>query len=287
MSNRKSFSPGALTAPLPPAIVTVGDGEQDNMLTVAWTGILATVPPKTYISVRPSRHSYGLLKKSGEFVINLPSADMAKTVDFVGIYTGAKMDKFERTGLTRLKSEKVLVPTVAECPVALECRVSEVLPMGSHDVFIADILSVSCREELLDTEGKLHFERANLLAYMHGEYYSLGECLGSFGFSTKKEDKKPRRTAERSKGKPQEAAEKTDGKRPRANVIKNGEKAPLEGGNRGDRKPQRAADKGSEAKPRATVANDSALPESEDKKEPFYLAVVKNQRGKRGRSNKR
>jgi flavin reductase (DIM6/NTAB) family NADH-FMN oxidoreductase RutF len=198
MSNRKSFSPGALTAPLPPAIVTVGDGERDNMLTVAWTGILATVPPKTYISVRPSRHSYGLLKKSGEFVINLPSADMAKTVDFVGIYTGAKMDKFERTGLTRAKSERVAAPTVAECPVALECRVSEVLTMGSHDVFIADILSVSCREELLDAEGKLHFERANLLAYMHGEYYSLGECLGKFGFSTKK-DKKSQKRATRAR----------------------------------------------------------------------------------------
>ncbi len=189
MSNRRSFSPGALTAPLPPAIVTVGDGERDNMLTVAWTGILATVPPKTYISVRPSRHSYALLKESREFVINLPTADMARTVDFVGIYTGAKMDKFERTGLTRAKSEKVSAPTVAECPIALECRVTEVLPMGSHDVFIADILSVSCAEELLDSEGKLHFERANLLAYMHGEYYSLGECLGKFGFSTKKDGK--------------------------------------------------------------------------------------------------
>ena len=262
MSNRKSFSPGALTAPLPPAIVTVGDGKEDNMLTVAWTGILATVPPKTYISVRPSRHSYGLLKKSGEFVINLPSADMAKTVDFVGIYTGAKMDKFERTGLTRLKSEKVSAPTVAECPVALECRVSEVLPMGSHDVFIADILSVSCREELLDAEGKLHFERANLLAYMHGEYYSLGECLGSFGFSTKKEKKKPGRAAEKNKKAPP-TTDKSIGARP-----------------------QEARVKGTEAKPRATVVKDSALPESENGKEPFYLAVVKNQRGKKGRSKR-
>jgi flavin reductase (DIM6/NTAB) family NADH-FMN oxidoreductase RutF len=241
MSNRKSFSPGALTAPLPPAIVTVGDGERDNMLTVAWTGILATVPPKTYISVRPSRHSYGLLKKSGEFVINLPSADMAKTVDFVGIYTGAKMDKFERTGLTRAKSERVAAPTVAECPVALECRVSEVLPMGSHDVFIADILSVSCREELLDAEGKLHFERANLLAYMHGEYYSLGECLGKFGFSTKKDEKK----------------------------SKKGNKSPSVQNKTADNK----------------TPSDS--PESEEKKEPFYLAVIKKQRGKNGRSNRR
>lgn len=183
---RKSLSPGALTAPLPPCMVTVGDMEENNVLTVAWTGILATVPPKTYISVRPSRHSHKMLGVGGEFVINLPSATLAEAVDFVGIYTGAKMDKFLRCGLTRVKSEKVKAPTIAECPVALECRITEVLSMGSHDVFFADIVSVSCREELIDREGKLHFEAADLLAYAHGEYYRLGERLGRFGFSTDK-----------------------------------------------------------------------------------------------------
>ena len=184
--NRRSLSPGALTAPLPPAMVTVGDSENYNVLTVAWTGILATVPPKTYISVRPPRHSYGILLEKREFVINLPSADMARTVDYVGIYTGAKVDKFKKCGLTPAKSEKVSAPTIEECPIALECRVTEILPMGSHDVFIADIVSVSCKEEIMDAEGKMHFERANLLAYAHGEYYSLGEKLGRFGFSTDK-----------------------------------------------------------------------------------------------------
>ena len=187
---RRSLKPGALTAPLPPAMVTVGTMESPNVLTVAWTGILATVPPKTYISVRPSRHSYKILRESGEFVINLPSADMAKIVDFVGIYTGAKMDKLERCGLTVTPSEKVAAPTVAECPIALECRVTEVLPMGSHDVFLADIVSVSCDEGIMDPDGKIHFERANLLAYAHGEYYSLGERVGRFGFSTDKPAKK-------------------------------------------------------------------------------------------------
>lgn len=181
---RKSLTPGALTAPLPPCMVTVGDMEKNNVLTVAWTGILATTPPKTYISVRPSRHSHKMLGVGEEFVINLPSSDLAETVDFVGIYTGAKMDKFMRCGLTRIKSEKVKAPTIAECPVALECRITEVLPMGSHDVFIADVVSVSCREELIDREGKLHFEEADLLAYAHGEYYRLGERVGRFGFST-------------------------------------------------------------------------------------------------------
>lgn len=200
MKKRKTLAPGALTAPIPPAMVTVGDFENSNVLTIAWTGILATVPPKTYISVRPSRHSYNMLKEGGECVINLPSVSLAKTVDFVGIYTGKKMDKFERCNLTKKKSEKVAPPTIAECPVALECRVTDILPMGSHDVFIADIVSVSCHEDILDSDGKMHFERADLLAYAHGEYYSLGERVGRFGFSTDK----PKKTAEKS----------SDGKKP-------------------------------------------------------------------------
>ncbi len=201
---RKHLSAGALTAPLPPALVTVGDMENSNILTVAWTGILATVPPKTYISVRPSRHSHAFLKERGEFVINLPSSDLVKTVDFVGIYTGAKMDKFAVSGLTKTDSERVCPPTIAECPISLECRVCEVMPMGSHDVFIADILSVSCREELLDKQGKLHFENADLLAYAHGEYYTLGERVGRFGFSTDKAQK-AERSARRAENKEEKA----------------------------------------------------------------------------------
>ena len=195
---RKNLKAGALSAPLPPVIVTVGDMETSNMLTVAWTGILSTIPPRTYVSVRPSRHSYAILKERGEFVINLPSADMARTVDYVGIYTGKKVDKFAVTGLTRVPSLHVSAPTVEECPIALECRVIDVIPMGTHDVFIADILGVSCDERILDKEGKMHFERANLLAYAHGEYFALGEKLGEFGFSTKKERKSPAKEQRRS-----------------------------------------------------------------------------------------
>ena len=185
-AKRINLAPGALTAPLPPALVTVGDGERTNVLTVAWTGILSTVPPRTYISVRPSRHSYGILKETGEFVINLASADMAREVDFAGIYTGKKMDKFERCGFTAVPSEKVLAPTLAECPLSIECKVFDVIEMGSHDVFMADIVSVSCREELMSGDGRLMLDAANLLAYAHGEYFSLGEKLGKFGFSTDK-----------------------------------------------------------------------------------------------------
>ena len=196
---RVSFAPGALTAPIPPAMVTVGDMENANVLTVAWTGILATVPPKTYVSVRPSRYSYKILKERGEFVINLPSSSLAKTVDFVGFYTGAKVNKFEKCGLTKIESGKVSAPTIKECPVALECRVTDVIPMGSHDVFIADIVNVSCTPEIMDENGKMHFERADLLAYAHGEYYKLGEKLGRFGFSTDKAAKAPKKDSKEKK----------------------------------------------------------------------------------------
>ena len=196
MENKKRINLGAgvLTAPVPPVMVTVGDMENSNIITIGWTGILATKPPKTYISVRPERHSYGILKERGEFVINLASRNLAYETDFAGIYSGKNVDKFKKLGLTKLKSEKVACPTIAECPVAIECRVSEVLPMGTHDVFVADILSVSCRQDIVDADGKADFSLANLLAYAHGEYYALGDRLGKIGFSTDKkgdENKKP------------------------------------------------------------------------------------------------
>ncbi len=225
---RKSLKAGALTAPLPPVIVTVGTGESSNMITIAWTGILATHPPRTYISVRPSRHSYAMLKESGEFVINLPSADMARKVDYVGIYTGAKVDKFAVTGLTPVPSEHVSAPTVEECPVAIECRVCDVIPMGTHDVFVADILGITVDEKIMDKDGKLCFEGANLLAYAHGEYFALGERIGSFGFSTKKEKKPRARSA--SDVKKEDAGEKVTEKKPFYLS------APRKGGKKGGRK---------------------------------------------------
>ena len=187
---RKHLSPGALLAPVPPALVTVGDFDNANIITIGWTGILASQPPKTYISVRPSRYSYEILKKHSEFVINLPSVDQAKEVDYAGIYTGKKVNKWEKCGFTKQRSESVDTPTVAECPIAIECRITEILPMGSHDVFMADIVGVSCHENIIDSDGKMHFERADLLAYAHGEYYSLGEIVGRFGFSTDKPEKR-------------------------------------------------------------------------------------------------
>ena len=174
---RKSFPGGAVLAPVPPVLVTVSDGEATNVLTVGWCGILATVPPRTYVSVRPSRYSYEILKRGGEFVINLATSSMAREVDYIGIYTGKKVDKFKKCNLTLTKSENVTPPTIEECPIAIECRVCEIIPMGSHDVFLADIVGFTADERIIDEGGKLDFKKADLLAYSHGEYFSLGEMF--------------------------------------------------------------------------------------------------------------
>lgn len=184
------FRGGTLLAPVPPVMVSCGDMEKPNILTVAWTGITNTVPAKTYISVRPSRHSHGIIKEKGEFVLNLTPAAMARTADYCGIYTGAKVDKFKKCNLTPVEAEEVSAPMIGECPVSLCCRVTNVIPMGSHDMFLADILAVYVNEELLDQSGKLHLEKADLCAYAHGDYYSLGRIVGHFGFSAAKKKKK-------------------------------------------------------------------------------------------------
>ena len=184
------FKGGALLAPVPPVMVSCGTMEESNILTVAWTGILNTVPPKTYIAVRPSRHSYQIIKESGEFVLNLTPSSLVRAADYCGTYTGAKVDKFKKCRLTKAEAEEVSAPLIAECPLSLCCRVTEVKPMGSHDLFFADIVAVYADEELLDDKGKLHLARAGLAAYAHGEYFALGKKLGKFGYSVEKKKKK-------------------------------------------------------------------------------------------------
>ena len=187
---RLDFKAGALLGPLPAVMVTVSDGERDNVLTVAWCGILSTDPARAYISVRPSRHSYEMIKKSGEFVINLTTESLARTTDYVGIFTGAKVDKFEKCNLTRVPSKAVSAPTLGESPLALECKVFEVIPSGTHDIFMADIVNVSCDETILDKNGKIRLDKAGLISYAHGEYFALGKKLGNFGFSAAKKKKR-------------------------------------------------------------------------------------------------
>ena len=180
---------GTLLAPLPAVMVTVGDMENSNIITVAWTGILSSDPPRAYISVRPSRHSHAILKEKGEFVINLTTEALCRATDYSGIFTGAKVDKFEKAGLTKEESKCVSAPTIAESPLSLECKVFEVMESGTHDIFLADIVSVSCSEDIMDEKGRICLEKAGLMTYSHGEYYALGKRLGKFGFSAVKKKK--------------------------------------------------------------------------------------------------
>jgi flavin reductase (DIM6/NTAB) family NADH-FMN oxidoreductase RutF len=165
-----------------------------NIITVAWTGIVNTVPPKTYISVRPSRHSYKLIKESGEFVVNLTSKELIKKADYCGIYTGAKVDKFKKCGLTKEEASELSCPVIAESPLSLECRVTDVIELGTHHMFLADIVAVDVDEKLLDEKGKLCLEKAGLAAYAHGEYFELGKKIGYFGFSADKKGKSPNKS---------------------------------------------------------------------------------------------
>ena len=187
---------GALIAPVPPAMIScMGSDGKPNIITVAWTGILSTHPPKTYISVRPSRHSYELIKESGEFVINLTSKELTRAADLCGMKTGKKIDKFKECHLTAEFDENFTefsCPSIAESPMSIYCKVDQIIPLGSHDMFIADIVGIGVDERLIDEKGKLCLDKAGLTAFAHGEYFELGKKIGAFGFSVaKKKKKKP------------------------------------------------------------------------------------------------
>ena len=175
-----------LLAPVPAALVSCGTLEKPNALTIAWTGITCSDPPMTYISVRPERYSYDIIKESGEFVINLPSGAMARATDFCGVRSGREMDKLAATDLTVEPAKEIAAPVIAQSPLALECRVKQIIPLGSHDMFLAEIVAVDVEERLLDEAGKLHLEKAGLMAYSHGEYFAMGKKIGSFGYSVRK-----------------------------------------------------------------------------------------------------
>ncbi len=202
----------ALLAPVPPVMVTCGSGDTANIITVAWTGLINTHPPRVSIAVRPGRHSYHLIRESGEFVINLTPASLVREADYCGIYTGAKVDKFAATGLHKEPAQVVSCPVIAECPLALECRVTDILPQGTHDLFLADVVAVDVEASIVDEHGRLDLSRAGLAAFAHGEYFALGERIGQFGFSVAK----PRRGAARQAGAraqkaPGKSTEKTAG----------------------------------------------------------------------------
>lgn len=181
-----TWKPGTMEYPLPAVLVSCGDENNSNLLTVAWTGIICTDPAMTYVSIRKERYSYSLIKENKEFVINLTTKDMAYATDMAGVKTGRNIDKFDLVGLTREKSSYVKAPRVKESPVNIECVVEEIKELGSHDMFIAKIVAVDVDDKYLDETGKFDLEKCGLMAYSHGQYYALGEKLGKFGFSVKK-----------------------------------------------------------------------------------------------------
>ena len=184
---KQIWKPGNMLYPLPGVMVSVRDKKgNDNIITVAWAGTVCTNPPMVSISVRPERHSYQMIKESGEFVINLVTKDLVFATDYCGVKSGRDVDKFKEMKLKKEKAEKVAAPLIAQSPVNLECRVTECKELGSHHMFVAEIVSVHIDEKYMDEKGKFHLNETGLVTYSHGEYFALGKRLGSFGYSVKK-----------------------------------------------------------------------------------------------------
>ncbi len=185
-----SWKPGNMVYPLPAVMATVrGKDGKDNIITIAWTGTVCSDPAMLYISVRKERHSYEMLKESGEFVVNLTTEDLVKATDYCGVRSGAKVDKFKETGLTKEEAKMVNCAMIKESPVNIECKVREIIPLGSHDMFLADVVNVNVDDAYMEENGKFDLAKANPLVYSHGTYYKTGKKLGTFGYSVKKKKK--------------------------------------------------------------------------------------------------
>ena len=188
--SKVTWKPGTFLYPLPVVMVSCGTMEESNIITVAWTGIMNTDPAMVYISVRPTRHSYNIIKESGEFVINLTTEDLAYTTDWCGVKTGAQFDKFKEMNLTKEPAKFVKCPMIKESPVSVECRVKEIKELGSHNMFVAEVLAINADEKYIDEKGAFDISKCNLIAYSNGNYYSLGKKIGKFGFSVQKNKKR-------------------------------------------------------------------------------------------------
>lgn len=193
---KQTFKPGNMLYPLPAVMVSCqGNDAKPNIITVAWAGTVCTNPPMLSISVRPERYSYHLIEESGEFVVNLTTQDLVRATDFCGVRSGRDLDKFKECHLTPLPSKLIKAPGIAESPVNIECKVREIKPLGSHTMFLADVVNVTIDDTYLDENGRFHLNQSGLVTYSHGEYFLLGKKLGTFGYSVaKKKNQKKKRT---------------------------------------------------------------------------------------------
>ena len=198
---KKSWKPGNMLSPAPAVLVSCGGTKEwkPNLITVAWAGTVCTNPPMLSISIRPERYSYEIIRKTGEFVVNLPTVKQVKATDWCGVVSGRDHDKFEKTGLTPAPALQTGCPIVLECPVNIECRVTQTLELGSHTMFIAEVVAVQVSSELIDAKGKLCLEKAGLIVFMHGAYFALGSYLGHFGFSVRKKPADKKATASKTR----------------------------------------------------------------------------------------
>lgn len=195
-----NFKPGNMIYPLPAVMVSCGDIDaESNILTVAWTGTICTNPPMAYISVRPERHSYQMIKESGEFVINLTTESLIRATDYCGVKSGRDVDKWQECHLTKEKADTVKCPLIEESPVNIECKVKEIKELGSHHMFIADVTSVHVDEKYMDEKNSFHLNDSGLIAYSHGTYFSLGRKLGTFGYSIRKKKTNIKRKSRKKK----------------------------------------------------------------------------------------
>ena len=195
---KTNWKPGTLLAPVPVVMVSTGTMEKSNIITVGWTGIVCSEPAKTYVSIRPERYSYDQIRDEGAFVINMVTRPLAEICDYCGMVTGRKVDKFAHCGLTKEASETIVTPRIAESPLALECKVTDCIHLGTHDMFLADITNVALDDSLLDDDGRLDIGRGDFICYGHGAYYGLGKALGRFGYSMA--DKKKGKSATTKNG---------------------------------------------------------------------------------------
>ena len=187
--SKVTWKPGTFLYPIPAVMVSCGSMEKSNIITVAWTGIINTNPAMVYISVRPTRYSYNLIKDQGEFIINLTTKDLVKATDWCGVKSGAKVDKFKEMKLHKEKANFVKCPMIKESPVSVECKVKEVRELGSHTMFIAEVLAINSDEKFIDEKGAFDISKCNLISYANGGYYAMGKRLGKFGFSVQKNKK--------------------------------------------------------------------------------------------------
>ena len=204
MSKITFQKPGNFIYPVPAVMVSLRDkAGKSNIITVAWTGTICSDPPMAYISVRKSRASYPMLVESGEFVINLPSEELVRALDYCGVRSLDQVDKWKEMNLHEGQASVVAAPTIEEAPVSIECKVTQVLPLGTHDMFLAEVVAVDVDERYIDEKGAFHMDQVGLVAYSHGDYMSLGEKLGSFGYSVRK---KPAKALKNGKTAPAQSA---------------------------------------------------------------------------------